>query len=165
MKLSDVFILVGACILLGAFFMHAWAPPPVELDAVEGQDTIASHTSGASLLKGDSMEFVIEATNASDVSLEVADENDLVVSEYSNLFAAGDKETHLFEATTGGFYTYTVTFTEGQGSVMVDVDRQLFLDFMLYPIGALLLAFGIVKRKENLDEGVIDAVLEVEISD
>lgn len=160
MKLSDVFILVGASILLGSFFMHAWSAGPVELDAAEEDEISSSYSNGASLLKGDTIEFNIESFNISDFEVKIFDDSNSTVKEYSTFLADGDSQKFTFQANEGGFYTYNVTFFEGQGSVLVDVDRKLLIDFIFYPVGLSLLIFGLVKRKELMGQDVLDAELE-----
>lgn len=160
MKLSDVFILVGASILIGSFFMHAWSSGPVQLDSTEEDENMSWYTNGASLLKGDTIAFDIESFNTSDFEVKISDDTDDVVFEYSNLLADGDSQELSFQANEGGFYTYNVTFSEGQGSVLVDVDRKLLIDFIFYPVGLSLLIFGLIKRKESLGNEVLDAELE-----
>ena len=46
-----------------------------------------------------------------------------------------------------------------EGEVLIDVQRSLMLDFMVYPLGALILSFGIYKRKEEKSVEPIDAEL------
>ena len=65
-----------------------------------------------------------------------------------------------FEAKENGYYSYTVDFTKGEGEVFVDVDRQLLIDFIIYPLGALCLVFGLYKRKDEKMGESVDAVLE-----
>ena len=51
---------------------------------------------------------------------------------------------------------------EGEGGLVeaeaiINVQRSLLYDFIVYPIGALLLSFGLYKRKEEQSHEPIDA--------
>jgi hypothetical protein len=157
MKMSDVFILVGMSVLVGGFIMHAWTSPTLldfESPTLE---------SGASMLKGDTMTFEITPNNESTVVIMVMDESGATAAEQSWTVAGGEAFDYRFEATEGGFYTYTVTFETGEGEAFVDVDRSSMIDFIAYPFGVACVAFGLYKRglekNEALDE-VLDAELE-----
>ena len=96
------------------------------------------YSNGASLLKGDSIEFTINIENQSALVLEVKDEDGTTVLVESHVLASGDEKVIPFEAEEKGFYTYTVEFSEGSGELLVDVDRKLLLDFLIYPLGVIL---------------------------
>jgi hypothetical protein len=44
-----------------------------------------------------------------------------------------------------------------EGEVLINIQRSLMLDFIVYPLGALILAFGIYKKKEEKSVEPIDA--------
>lgn len=154
MKMSDVFILLGVTFLLGGLFIHGLVSP-VGVDAESDP-----YTSGASLLKGDSMQFTVEATNQSSFTLEVVDQSGSVVLTESSTLASGESASVDFEAKEKGFYSFSVEFSEGSGDVLVDVDRKLLIDFIIYPLGAVCVVFGIAKRKDEQGKETLDAVLE-----
>ena len=155
MKMSDLFILLGVTFLVGGLFIHglAFAEPLSSEDA-------EPYTSGASLMKGDTLEFTVDAINESNVVIEIMFDDDESVYSESMILAPGESASDAFEATEGGYYSYTVEFTKGEGEVFVDVDRQLLVDFIIYPLGALCLVFGLYKRKDEKMGESIDAVLE-----
>lgn len=154
MKMSDVFILLGVTFLLGGLFIHGLVSP-VGVDAESDP-----YTSGASLLKGDSMQFTVEAANQSSFTLEVSDQSGSVVLTESSTLASGESASVDFEANEKGFYSFSVEFSEGSGDVLVDVDRKLLIDFIIYPLGAVCVVFGIAKRKDEQGKETLDAVLE-----
>ena len=154
MKMSDIFILIGVSILVGGLFIHGLSSSkPVPDDA-------EPFANGASLLKQDSIEFSIETSNDSVVSIEIQNEGQESVFTDTKTVAGGGSETVKFTASEGGFFTYSIEFVEGSGDVYVDVDRNLFIDFIIYPIGALFLLFGFYKRKDEQQGEALDAVLE-----
>lgn len=154
MKMSDVFILLGVTFLLGGLFIHGLVSP-VGVDAESDP-----YTSGASLLKGDSMQFTVEAANQSSFTLEIVDQSGSVVLTDSSTLASGESASVDFEAKEKGFYSFSVEFSEGSGDVLVDVDRKLLIDFIIYPLGAVCVVFGIAKRKDEQGKETLDAVLE-----
>ncbi len=154
MKMSDVFILLGVTFLLGGLFIHGLVSP-VGVDSES-----EAYTSGASLLKGDSMQFTIEAVDQSSFSIEIFDEGGSVLLTESFDLASGDSESIDFEADEKGFYSFSIEFSDGSGDVLVDVDRKLLIDFIIYPLGAVCIVFGIAKRKDEQGKEALDAVLE-----
>ena len=153
MKMSDVFLLVGMSVLLGGLIMHAWVDP-VSLDTEE-----PSLTGGASMLKSDTVTYDVMAISESTVTIVIEDESGVDVQEQSWNVAAGDDLEFVFKASDGGFYTYNVTFVNGEGEVLVDVDRQTMLDFIAYPIGIAFVGYGLYKRSLETEE-VLDGELE-----
>ncbi len=153
MKMSDVFILLGVTFLLGGLFIHGFVSP-IGVDSEN-----EPYTNGASLLKGDSMQFTIDATDQSTFSVEITDEESVVVLMETFVAAGGESQSVDFEADEKGFYSYSVEFTEGSGEVLVDVDRKLVIDFIIYPLGAICIVFGMAKRRDEQSKETLDAVL------
>tara|TARA_B100000767_G_C19570189_1_gene452864 strand:+ start:48 stop:548 length:501 start_codon:yes stop_codon:yes gene_type:complete len=153
MKMSDVFILLGVTFLLGGLFIHGLVSP-IGVSA----DTEA-YTNGASLLKGDTIQITVDVENDSSFMVEIRDDAGSVVISESFNAASGDSTQINFEAEQKGFYTYSITFSQGEGEVLVDVDRQLLFDFIIYPLGIICLVFGIAKRRDEQSKETLDAVL------
>jgi len=154
MKMSDVFILLGVTFLVGGLFIHGLVSPvPLDADA-------EPYSNGASMLKSDTLEFTITAENMSTVDVEIVDENGDVALQESFSLSSGDSTSIKYEAEEKGFFSYTVNFSEGSGAVVVDVDRKLLIDFIIYPLGAVCLIFGFAKRKDEQMNDSVDAVLE-----
>ena len=106
------------------------------------------------------MQFTVEAVGQSACNIEMFDESGSVVLSESYDLESGDSQAIDFEAGEKGFYSFSVEFSEGAGEVLVDVDRQLLIDFIIYPLGAICVAFGLAKRKDEQGKETLDAVLE-----
>lgn len=153
MKMSDVLILVGMSVLVGGLIMHMWVAPA----SLDSEDPTLE--SGASLLEEDTLTFEVEAASESEITIKVMDEGGATVADETWSVASGEGLEWEFKATEGGFYTYEVTFDSGDGEVIVDVSRQSMIDFIAYPLGILLIGYGLYKRSFEIDE-VIDAELD-----
>ena len=76
MKMSDVFLLIGMSIILGGVIMHVWTTPT----SLDGDTPTLEN--GASMMKGDTLTFEINPTNASMITITVQnDEGETVVEE------------------------------------------------------------------------------------
>ena len=153
MKMSDVFLLIGMSIILGGVIMHVWTTPT----SLDGDTPTLEN--GASMMKGDTLTFEINPTNASMITITVENEDGETVVEEAWSKAEGENFEYVFEADVGGFFTFEVTFDSGEGEAYVDVNRTSMIDFVAYPIGIACIAFGVYKRTMESDE-VMDAELE-----
>ena len=88
MKMSDVFLLIGMSILLGGLIMHLWVTPT----SLEGDAN--SKEGGASMLKSDSINFKLNAINASTFTVVVYDEADKEVFSTDGLLSEGEDAEH-----------------------------------------------------------------------
>ena len=156
MKMSDVFILVSISILVGAFIMHSWVEPI-------GISNDNPHAMSTTLSDGDKIEMQFTATNTTTVIIEM---NGEVIEE---IFLLGDaKETFLYKVEKSGDYSFDIS-TDGEDDssiteVVVSIDRQLMMDKLVYPVGVLLLIFGLYKRKEEKEmETLTDQVFDAEL--
>tara|TARA_B100001996_G_scaffold376028_1_gene356769 strand:- start:4775 stop:5278 length:504 start_codon:yes stop_codon:yes gene_type:complete len=157
MKVSDVFILVGISVLVAGFVMHAWVDSEV-LASEDGETAVLEKS--AMLMKNDKLliDLDIETANFVEVTVYAG------LEEYQ-LVPVGDIDDYEFEFTAkeGGQHLVIVEVgaSDGvvEGEVLIDVQRSLMLDFMVYPLGALILAFGIYKKKEEKSVEPIDAEL------
>jgi hypothetical protein len=141
MKMSDVFLLIGMSILLGGLIMHVWVTPT----SLDGD--AKSKEGGASMLKSDSINFNLNAINASTFTIVVYDEANEEVFSADGSLSEGEDAEFLFEAEEAGFYTYNIVFETGQGEVLVDVDRNTKIDFLPYPIGAACIIFRTLQER------------------
>jgi len=157
MKVSDVFILVGISILVAGFVMHAWVDSEV-LTNEPGESAVLEKS--VIMMKNDKLliDLDIETANFVEVTVYAG------LEEYQ-LVPVGDIDDYEFEFTAkeGGQHLVIVEVgaSDGvvEGEVLIDVQRSLMLDFMVYPLGALILAFGIYKKKEEKSVEPIDAEL------
>ena len=162
MKVSDVFILVGISILVAGFVMHAWVDSEI-LTNEPGETAVLEKS--AILMKNDKLliDLDLEAGNYNEVSVRV-----YAGFEEYQLIPVGDIDDYEFEYTAkeGGQHLVIIEVYERftpdgvvEGEVLINVQRSLMLDFMVYPLGALILAFGIYKKKEEKSVEPIDAEL------
>ena len=159
MKMNEVFILTGTTLLLGALFMHTWVSPVV-LD--EGSEP---YTNGASMMKGDAFQIDITVDNETTVRLVFYDDEKNIISAESIVLAAGEKVSKNLEASEGGYYTYEVDTKGVSGTLELDIERKLMIDLLPFPVGALLLAFGLYQRKADTTSPTTDALQSDEILD
>jgi hypothetical protein len=158
MKMSDVFILVSISILVGSLIMHSWPNP-------EYLSNDISHSKNISLSEGDEINMQFSASNATTVTIRIEGE---VVEEI--VMAEGSEGKFVFEAGTSKDYNLVISVNGEDNTstteVFISIDRQSMLDKIVYPLGVLLLVFGLYKRKEEKElesskEEIIDAEIDV----
>ena len=158
MKMSEVFILSGTTILLGALFMHAWVTPV----AITGEDSI--YTNGASMMKGDTFELDIRVQNETTLRIVFLDENEGILSAESIVVASGERIERSLEAEESGYYTYEIDTKGAEATLEFSIDRKYKIDLIPYPLGGFLLAFGLhLRSAEETDSS--DVVLDAELDD
>ena len=164
MKVSDIFILVGISILVAGLVMHGWID--AEEYVAEG-DKIAEVSKSMQLMKKDRIEIEVEF-ESSQVLVSVFQGDtltNLVPYELNDMDESVKTAKYKFDAESSGehFVLIQVSDDSGtnttiiEGEVIIDVQRSLMLDFITYPIGALMLSFGLYKRKEDKSSEVLDA--------
>jgi len=157
MKMSDVFILVSISILVGSLIMHSW-PEPVSIS------NDVSHSKNLSLSEGDEVEMQFSASNATTVTISVEGE---VVKEI--VMAEASEENFVLKIKSSKDYNLVISVNGEDNTsiteVVISIDRQSMLDKIVYPIGVLLLVFGLYKRKEekqleHSEEEILDAEID-----
>ena len=157
MKMSDVFILVSISILVGAFIMHSWVEP---INISNNN----SHAMNTSLSEGDEVNMEFSTSNATTVTIAI---DGGVVEEI--VLAEGEKGKYLFAVEDSGDHSFLISVDGADDSsittVTISIDRQMMLDKLVYPVGILLLIFGLYKRKEEMelehsDDDIVDAEIE-----
>lgn len=146
MKMNEVFILTGTTLLLGALFMQAWVTPVVIEQGGE------PYLNGASMMSGDAFQIELTVENETTVRVVFYDESDTILSAESIVMAAGQTVSRTLEAEKGGYYTYEVDTKGVEATLNLDVERKLMIDLLPFPIGGLLLAFGLYQRQAVSDE-------------
>jgi hypothetical protein len=165
MRMNEAFILTGITLLLGALFLHTWVSP-VTLES--GSEP---YKNGASLMKGDAFQIELTVENDTTVRFVLYDEGNNILSAESVVVAAGTTVSKNLEASQSGYYTYEIDTKGTGGSMELDIQRKYMIDLLPFPVGALLLAFGLYQRKADADhamlsassdaEGILDAELDV----
>ena len=157
MKVSDVFILVGISILVAGFVMHAWVDSEI-LTNEPGEAAVLEKS--VILMKNDKLLIDLDV-EPKGVEVTVV----FGLKEYQ-LMPIGDIDNleYEFTAKEGGEHLVFIEVSERftpdgvvEGEVLIDVQRSLMFDFIVYPLGALLLSFGLYKRKEEKSAEAIDA--------
>ena len=156
MKMSDVFILVSISILVGSLIMHSW-PATVSLS------NDVSHSKNLSLSEGDEVNMQFSASNATTVTISVEGEivKEIVMGEDS-------EEKFVFKVESSKDYSLVISVNGEDNTstteVIISIDRQSMLDKIVYPVGVLLLVFGLYKRKEEKElESSKEDILDAEI--
>ena len=158
MKMSDVFILVSISILVGALIMHSW-PATISLS------NNVPHSKNLSLSEGDKVNMQFSASNATTVTISLGG---VIVEEI--VMAEGSEEDFVYEIKSSKDYNLVISVNGEDNTsiteVVISIDRQSMLDKIVYPVGVLLLVFGLYKRKEEKEiesskEEILDAEIDV----
>ena len=147
-KSEDVMILIGSTILLTVFVLQAWSTPTTILCSENECDT---YEVKYDLSEGDKFSLdVIEGEVRPTVILPNGESS----------FANNQNGKWSFTAEESGVHTFQFLGIE-ESSIDYSVSRGIIFDYGLYPLGMLILGFGILKRitKEEEDEP-IEALLE-----
>ena len=105
------------------------------------------------------------ASNATTVTISL---EGVIVEEI--VMAEGSEEKFVFEVKSSKDYNLVISVNGEDNTstteVFISIDRQSMLDKIVYPLGILLLVFGLYKRKEEKElesskEEIIDAEIDV----
>ena len=158
MKMSDVFILVSISILVGSLIMHSWPEP-------ENLSNDLPHSKNLSLSEGDEIKMQFSSSNATTVTISLDGE---VVKEIIMVEDSEDKFVYVVESSKDYNLVISVDGEDNTSitEVIISIDRQSMLDKIVYPVGVLLLVFGLYKRKEEKElesskEEILDAEIDV----
>ncbi|DAC58079.1 MAG TPA: hypothetical protein HA354_04325 [Candidatus Poseidoniaceae archaeon] len=154
MKFSDVLILVGIGMLCAGFIIHGW----VESIPIASEDE-TPYEKSVNLMKGDELNILIACEEDCEGEAIIT-RNSEQVYQYGFQLLSGDETDDYFKSDGYDGYKLIITFDSGSGEVDVDVKRVLMLDFIIYPIGAAILIFGLQKRRFEMRSVSIDAELE-----
>ncbi len=152
-KSEDVMILIGSTILLTLFVIQAWSVPTnIECtQSEEGKDECETHSVKYDMSEGDV--FTLEVVDG-----EVRPT--VILPDGSKDFPNNQKGEWTFEATSSGVHTFKLLAIE-ESSVDYSVSRGIIIDYALYPVGGLILAFGILKKYSSEPEiEPMEALLE-----
>ena len=155
MKFSEQLILVGIGMLSAGFIIHGW----VENSQLEAEGT-AEYEKSVYLLKGDKILVDIQSLTDSEGVIAIYYDSELIDEERFTLQSGQKESMPTLESKEYGEYKIEITVDSGSIEVDVDVNRALMLDFLIYPIGAAILIFGLQKRGIEQSNMSIDAELE-----
>lgn len=156
MKFSDVLILVGIGMLCAGFIIHGWVENS-QLDA-DGAD---KYEKSVYLLKGDKIILDIQSITDSEGDIAIYFDSELIDEERFTLTAGQKESMPTLESKEYGEYKIEITVDSGSVELDVDISRAMMLDFLIYPIGAAILIFGLQKRGIEQSNESIDAELEL----
>ena len=147
-KSEDVMILIGSTILLTLLVLQAWSTPiAVDCDGEECETfEIKFDLSAGDIFSLDVIEGEIRPT--------------IILPDGSSDFDDNQKGSWEYEAKSDGVHTFQILGLE-DSSIDYSVSRGILFDYGLYPVGALVLAFGIFKRiTKDVEEEALEALLE-----
>lgn len=174
-KGEDVIILIGASILLVTLILHAWVTPTklLSTENEDGEEQIDYYVVSHDMSAGDI--FEIEVVSGS-VMIEMKFGNDETYMTEDN----SNSDKWDFTADKSGEYFFNISdvydgnTTEFSSEFVTSISRGIILDLIMYPIGLVILGFGMAKKyypsgdEDNLSqqdlegskEEAIEAVLE-----
>ena len=142
---EDVMILIGSSIILLMFIIQTWSVPTLINEDSDSQFEVKYDLSKDDLF---SLE-VIEGEVTPTVTSPSGD-----IDTFSNV----DSEWE-YTAKEPGVHTFKF-YSIDDSEIKYSVSRGLIYDFALYPVGAAILLFGIIKKISLREEDPIEAVLE-----
>jgi len=147
-KSEDVMILIGSTILLTLLVIQAWSTPiAVDCDGEECETFEIKYD----LSEGDTFSLNV---------IEGEVRPTIILPDGSSDFDDNQKENWEYEAKSDGVHTFQILGLE-DSSIDYSVSRGIIFDYGLYPVGALILAFGILKRiTKDVEEEALEALLE-----
>lgn len=161
MKMSDALILVGATLLLGALFMHAWVSPLM----LNGDD--GPYEKQVNLMSGDRLVIEVTVENETTLRTVVRDTEDRIVEASNVVLAAGATERYTYNAENGGAYSVEID-TNGVDATLdaFSIERGFMIDMLPFPIGTVVLLYGLYLRQNSEEDApkdhsaTMDAILE-----
>ena len=147
-KSEDVMILIGSTILLTLLVLQAWSTPiAVDCDGEECETFEIKYD----LSEGDTFSLNV---------IEGEIRPTIILPDGSSEFDDNQKGNWEYEAKSDGVHTFQILGLE-DSSIDYSVSRGILFDYGLYPVGALVLAFGIFKRiTKDVEEEALEALLE-----
>ena len=141
-KSNDVLILIGASILLAVFITHAWAKPMMISDEKVSKEY--------DLFSSDEVTISWSGNVSSiEISLDGVEQKtpDFV------------EKSMTFKAPESGSYKFEIEGEEGV-ELLISTSRAFMIDWLLYPLGAIMLAFGLWKKALEGEDEILDALIE-----
>lgn len=141
-------ILIGSTILLTLLVLQAWSTPiAVDCDGEECETFEIKYD----LSEGDTFSLNV---------IEGEIRPTIILPDGSSDFDDNQKGNWEYEAKSDGVHTFQILGLE-DSSIDYSVSRGIIFDYGLYPVGALVLAFGIMKRiTKDVEEEALEALLE-----
>ena len=147
-KSEDVMILIGSTILLTLLVVQAWSTPTtIYCEDVECEMFEVKYD----LSEGD--EFTLEVLDGEVMPT-------VILPDGSSSFGSNVKGDWSYTAESSGVHYFQLSGLE-ESSIEYSISRGIIIDYGLYPVGILILGFGIAKKvgKEK-DNEPVEALLE-----
>jgi len=147
-KSEDVMILIGSSILLTLLVVQAWSTPvSIMCDDLECETFEVKYD----LSEGDSFKLEV---------LEGEIRPTVILPDETSDFGNNQNEYWEYTAEVDGVHTFQIAGVE-ESSIDYSISRGIIIDYALYPVGVLILAFGILKRiTKDVEEEAVEALLE-----
>tara|TARA_B100001113_G_C20974368_1_gene563258 strand:+ start:52 stop:528 length:477 start_codon:yes stop_codon:yes gene_type:complete len=147
-KSEDVMILIGSTILLTLLVVQAWSTPTTIYCEDDECETF---------------EVKYDLSEGDEFTLEVLDGEvrpNVILPDGSSSFGSNVKGDWSYTAESSGVHNFQLLGLE-ESSIEYSISRGIIIDYGLYPVGILILGFGIAKKvgKEKEHEPV-EALLE-----
>ena len=144
-KSENVMILIGSSILLIMLIIQSWSIPTI---IPEDEDYFQVKYD---LSEGDIFYITV---NEGIVRPEV-----IVPSGYVEYSQKNVDDKWEYTAEEDGVHTFSIVPLE-ESEIQYEVSRGILFDYIMYPIGFAILAFGLWKKDANKADEAIEAVLE-----
>ena len=146
-KSEDVMILIGSTILLTLLVVQAWSTPTT----IYCDDECETFEVKYDLSEGD--EFTLEVLDG-----EVRPT--VILPDGSSSFGSNVEGDWSYTAESSGVHNFQILGLE-ESSIEYSISRGIIVDYGLYPVGILILGFGIAKKvgKEK-DHEPVEAILD-----
>ena len=141
-KTNDVLILIGASILLAAFITHSWAKPMIISEEKVSKEY--------DLFSSDEV-TISWSGNISSIAITMDG-----VEQKTPDFV---EDSMTFKASESGSYKFEIEGDEG-AEILISTSRAFMIDWLLYPLGAIMLAFGLWKKTVEGEDEILDALIE-----
>ena len=141
-KTNDVLILIGASILLAAFITHSWAKPMIISEEKVSKEY--------DLFSSDEV-TISWSGNISSIAITIDG-----VEQKTPDFV---EDSMTFKASESGSYKFEIEGDEG-AEILISTSRAFMIDWLLYPLGAIMLAFGLWKKTVEGEDEILDALIE-----
>jgi len=138
-KSEDVMILIGSTILLTMLVIQAWSTPvTINCDGEECDTFEVKYD----LSKGDVLTLEVQEGEVKPV---------VILPDGKSEFVDSKDTKWEYTAKSSGVHTFQFSGVE-ESVIDYSVSRGIIIDYGLYPVGVLILAFGILKRMYKEDE-------------
>ena len=114
-------------------------------------------------LECETFEVKYDLSEGDSFELEVLDGEirpTVILPDETSDFGNNQNEYWEYTAESDGVHTFQIAVVE-ESSIDYSISRGIIIDYGLYPVGVLVLAFGLLKRiTKDVEEEAVEALLE-----